>query len=170
MIKLLTLSLVFLFAQQITAQQSVWDPDNGDGTYTNPIIHADYSDPDVIRVGDDFYLTSSSFNSAPGLPILHSKDLVNWKIITHVFQQQSPQDVFAKPQHGNGVWAPAMCYHDGYFFIYYPDPDYGIYLSKARNAAGPWSEPLLIRAPKAGLTLVILGTRMEKLPGACLGQ
>ena len=126
MIKLLTLLLLVLFAQQITAQQSVWNPDNGDGTYTNPIIHADYSDPDVIRVDDDFYLTSSSFNSAPGLPILHSKDLVSWKIVAHVFQQQIPRDVFAKPQHGNGVWAPALRYHDGYFFIYYPDPDYVI--------------------------------------------
>jgi beta-xylosidase len=130
------------------SEQTVWDPDNGNGTYTNPIIHADYSDPDVIRVDDDFYLTSSSFNSAPGLPILHSKDLVNWKIIAHVFQQQIPREVFAKPQHGNGVWAPALRYHDGYFFIFYPDPDYGIYMSKARIAAGPWSAPLLIKSAK----------------------
>ena len=55
----------------------VWVADNGDGTYKNPILHADYSDPDVVRVGDDFYLVASSFNAAPGLPILHSKDLVN---------------------------------------------------------------------------------------------
>jgi len=74
-------------------------------TYTNPIIYADYSDPDVVRVGNDFYLTASSFNCIPGLPILHSKDLVNWKIIGHAIQQQTPAEVFAKPQHGNGVWA-----------------------------------------------------------------
>jgi beta-xylosidase len=68
--------------------------DNRDGTYNNPIIDADYSDPDVIRVGDDFYLTASSFNSIPGLPILHSRDLVNWKIIGHALQKQPPADVF----------------------------------------------------------------------------
>lgn len=82
--------------------------DNGDGTYTNPIIEADYSDPDVIRVGDDFYLTASSFNCVPGLPILHSKDLVSWKIIGYALKSLPPADVFARAQHGNGVWAPAM--------------------------------------------------------------
>ena len=65
-------------------------PDNRDGTYTNPIIFADYSDPDVIRVGDDFYMTASSFNCAPGLPILHSRDLVNWTIIGHALQRLLP--------------------------------------------------------------------------------
>lgn len=120
----------------------------GQGTYTNPIIDADYSDPDVIRVGDDFYLTASSFNSVPGLPILHSRDLVNWKIIGHALQSLPPQAFFAKPQHGNGVWAPAIRFHNNEFYIFYGDPDFGIYLVKARNAAGPWSKPLLIRAAK----------------------
>ena len=120
----------------------------GQSTYTNPIIDADYSDPDVIRVGDDFYLTASSFNSVPGLPILHSKDLVNWKIIGHALQTQPPLDVFAKPQHGNGVWAPAIRFHNNEFYIFYGDPDFGIYMVKARNAAGPWSKPLLLRAAK----------------------
>ncbi len=115
------------------------------GTYTNPIIDADYSDPDVIRVGDDFYLTASSFNCIPGLPILHSKDLVNWKIIAHALQEQRPLDEFDRPQHGNGVWAPAIRYHNNEFYIFYGDPDFGIYMVKARNAAGPWSKPLLIR-------------------------
>jgi len=128
--------------------QSVWSPDNRNGTYKNPIIYADYSDPDVVRVGDDFYLTASSFNSAPGLPILHSKDLVNWRIIGHALQYQTPVSVFAKPQHGNGVWAPAIRYHDNYFYIFFPDPDYGIYMTKTRNPAGPWSAPLLIKSAK----------------------
>src|SRR5438128_5779642 len=82
----------------------VWVADNGDGTYKNPILHADYSDPDAIRVGDDFYLTASSFNTSPGLPILHSRDLVNWKLVNYVFAKQAPLDVFDKPQHGGGVW------------------------------------------------------------------
>jgi beta-xylosidase len=121
---------------------------SGQGAYTNPIIDADYSDPDVIRVGDDFYLTASSFNCVPGLPILHSKDLVNWKIIGHALQRQPPPDVFAKPQHGNGVWAPSIRFHNNEFYIFYGDPDFGIYMVKARNAAGPWSEPLLVRPAK----------------------
>jgi len=126
----------------------VWLADNGDGTYKNPVIHADYSDPDLIRVGDDYYLTASSFNAVPGLPILHSKDLVNWTIVGHVFRRQAPYDVFSKPQHGNGVWAPAIRYHDGEFYIFYPDPDRGIYVVKAKNPVGPWSEPLLIKEAK----------------------
>jgi len=102
----------------------------------------------VIRVGDDFYMTSSSFNAVPGLPILRSKDLVNWTIIGNVFTRQPPFEVYSKPQHGNGVWAPSLRYHAGEFYLYYPDPDYGIYLVKARNPAGPWSEPLLIKEAK----------------------
>src|SRR5215210_3803952 len=82
----------------------VWVADNGDGTYRNPIIHADYSDPDAVRVGDDFYMTASSFNAAPGLPILHSKDLVNWQLVGYAFARQRPLEVFGKPQHGGGVW------------------------------------------------------------------
>lgn len=126
----------------------VWVADNGDGTYKNPIIHADYSDPDAVRVGDDFYMTASSFNAAPGLPILHSRDLVNWRLIGHVFTRQRPLDVFSKPQHGNGVWAPSIRHHKGEFYIYYPDPDFGIYLTKAKDPAGPWSEPVLVKEAK----------------------
>ena len=122
-----TVVSIFILSSSLVAQ-SVWVPDNRNGTYKNPIIYADYSDPDAIRVGDDFYLTASSFNSIPGLPILHSKDLVNWRIIGHALSYQIPLSVFAKPQHGNGVWAPAIRYHKNYFYIFYPDPDYGIYM------------------------------------------
>ena len=126
----------------------VWVADKGDGTYKNPILHADYSDPDAIRVGDDFYLTASSFNTSPGLPILHSKDLVNWELINYVFTRQKPFNVFDKPQHGGGVWAPSIRYHDGEFYIFYPDPDFGIYMTKTKNPAGDWSEPILIKTGK----------------------
>src|SRR5215213_10119922 len=98
------LTLFTTFAHSQVAR--VWLPDNRNGTYKNPILHADYSDPDAIRVGDDYYLTASSFNAAPGLPILHSRDLVNWTIINYVFARQQPLDVFDEPQHGGGVWAP----------------------------------------------------------------
>ena len=136
--KILLCFLCFLLAKSVLAAD----------TYTNPIIDADYSDPDVIRVGDDFYLTASSFNSVPGLPILHSRDLVNWRIIGHAIQSLPPADVFARPQHGNGVWAPSIRFHDNQFYIFYGDPDFGIYMVKARKAVGPWSQPLLIEPAK----------------------
>jgi len=145
------LSILILLSLKVTAQQSiskVWVADNGNGTYKNPIINADYSDPDAIRVGDDYYMVSSSFTHIPGLPILHSKDLVNWTIIGHALKKQPPYDVYDKVQHGAGVWAPSIRYHNNEFYIYYPDPDFGIYLVKAKDIAGPWSEPLLIEAGK----------------------
>ena len=126
----------------------VWVADNGNGTYNNPIINADYSDPDAIRVGDDFYMISSSFNAVPGLPILHSKDLVNWAIIGHAMLKQFPEKDFDNVQHGNGVWAPSLRYNNGMFFIFSPDPDRGIYVLKSKNITGPWSDPVLVEAGK----------------------
>lgn len=138
-----------LFFYTPSAQVSkVWVADNGDGTYKNPVINADYSDPDAIRVGDDYYMIASSFDAVPGLPILHSKDLVNWTIIGHALQRQIPVEHFSQIQHGNGVWAPSIRYHNKEFYIYYPDPDFGIYLTKAKNILGPWSEPVLVQEGK----------------------
>jgi len=134
--------------QPASTVSQVWVADNGDGTYKNPVLHADYSDPDAVRVGEDFYMTASSFNAAPGLPILHSRDLVNWKLIAYALPQQVPLDVFSKPQHGNGVWAPSIRFHKGEFYIYYPDPDFGIWLIKAKHPAGPWTEPVLVEGGK----------------------
>lgn len=124
-----------------TSAAGLWRPDNRDGTYKNPILFADYSDPDVIRVGDDFYLMASSFSCFPGLPILHSKDLVNWTIIGHAIDKY-PVERFKTPAHGRGVWAPAIRFHDGQFYIFFGDPDYGIFMARTKNPAGPW-EPLV---------------------------
>jgi beta-xylosidase len=142
--------LGFLFFVTATQAQlsKVWVADNGNGTYKNPVINADYSDPDAIRVGDDFYLIASSFNHVPGLPILHSKDLVNWELIGHALLKQPPFDHFSKVHPGGGVWAPSIRYHNNEFYIYYPDPDFGIYLTKAKNILGPWTEPVLVEAGK----------------------
>lgn len=120
----------------------VWNPDNGDGTYTNPVLNADYSDPDVCAVGEDYYLTASSFAHIPGLPILHSRDLVNWELIGHALQSQFPDS--KAPQHGNGVWAPSIRHHNGEFYIYWGDPDRGVFMVKAKDASGPWSEPVCV--------------------------
>ncbi|MFY9152325.1 MAG: glycoside hydrolase 43 family protein [Prolixibacteraceae bacterium] len=147
------LALILGFSQVVWSQNTetlskVWVSDQGDGTYINPVLYADYSDPDAIRVGDDFYMTTSSFNCVPGLPILHSRDLVNWDLIGYALPKQPPFDVFDKVQHGGGVWAPCIRYHNDEFYIYYPDPDFGIYMVKAAQAAGPWSEPLLVQSGK----------------------
>ncbi|MFT3682125.1 MAG: glycoside hydrolase 43 family protein [Ferruginibacter sp.] len=144
----ISLFISVLVSAQKPFVSKVWVADNGDGTFKNPVINADYSDPDVIRVGDNFYLTASSFEDMPGLPVLQSKDLVNWTIIGHALKRQVPFEHFAVPRHGEGVWAPAIRHHNGEFYIYYPDPDFGIYLIKATNAAGPWSEPVLVQEGK----------------------
>ena len=139
---------VGLSQQEEVHRSAVWVADLGNGTYKNPVLHADYSDPDACRVGEDFYMTASSFDAIPGLPILHSKDLVNWQLIGHALKRQPPFEHFEKTQHGNGVWAPAIRYHNNEFYIYYPDPDFGIYLTKAKDPKGPWSDPVLVEEGK----------------------
>ena len=146
-----------------------WNPDRGT-YYVNPVINADYSDPDVCRVGEDFYMTSSSFGCFPGLQILHSTDLVNWKIIGAALTDYpgsgwsddrpwetlgqrldapcipppGPQEWRTVPQHGNGVWAPAIRYHDGEFYIYCGDPDRGIFMVKTADPRGRWEDPVWV--------------------------
>jgi unsaturated rhamnogalacturonyl hydrolase len=110
------------------------------------VLFADYSDPDVIRVGRDYYLTASSFANVPGLPILQSRDLKSWTLVGHAIQRLGPD--FDKPQHGNGVWAPSLRHHDGWFWIYFGDPDRGIYRTRARDARGPWEPLTLVYAAK----------------------
>lgn len=149
------LSSVFLLAQPVHAQHQqqaapmqVWEPDLGNGRYRNPIIHADYSDPDVIRVGKHYYMTASSFNSAPGLPLLQSEDMIHWRIVGHALPHLVPAENFSTPQHGKGVWAPSLRFHDDKFWIFYPDPDFGTYVISAKEFAGPWSKPHLLVAGK----------------------
>lgn len=128
-----------------------WNPKLKNGMYHNPVIDADYSDPDVCRVGNDYYMTSSSFNCFPGLQILHSTDLVNWELIGHALDDDYPVlpefqgtdlDWHRKVQHGNYVWAPAIRYHDGWFYIYCGDPDQGLFMTKTQDPRGPW-EPIV---------------------------
>jgi beta-xylosidase len=144
-------SLALAAAFPLLMAAAPWVPDQGDGTYRNPVLAGDYSDPDVVRVGDDFYLTASSFTNAPGLPILHSRDLVNWTIVGHALPAVSPEAHFATPRHGGGVWAPAIRYRNGRFLIYYPDPDRGIFLTTATDPAGPWSAPVLVDASRGAI-------------------
>lgn len=136
-----------VFIGSAVAVAATWDPNIDTTNYRNPIIFADYSDPDVVRVDDDFYMTASSFNAVPALPILHSKDLVNWRLINHAIDRFDDPD-FDVPQHGNGVWAPAIRFHDGHFYIFYGDPDRGIFSVRARDPRGRWDKPVLVKAGK----------------------
>ncbi|MFO1489081.1 MAG: glycoside hydrolase 43 family protein [Verrucomicrobiota bacterium] len=124
-----------------------WQPDLGDGSYRNPVIYADYSDPDVVRHGEDFYLVASSFNCTPGLPILHSRDLVNWTLINHALKNV-PDPRYRDVQPGCGVWAPSIRFHAGKFWIFFPTPDEGIYVTTASHPGAAWSEPHLLQAGK----------------------
>ena len=112
--------------------------------YHNPIIYADYSDPDVIRVGSDYYMVASSFSNAPGLPVLHSKDLVNWEIVNYVLEKL-PYEKYDRPIHGCGVWAPSIRFNDGKYYACFPMPDEGIWMSTASDPYGEWSEPVMIK-------------------------
>ncbi len=124
-----------------------YNPNVERGKYRNPVIYADYSDPDVCRVGEDFYMTASSFSCFPGLPILHSKNLVNWTIVGHAITHypEELREVFRVPQHGGGVWAPAIRYHAGKFWIFFADPDHGILMTTAEKAEGPWTPLHLVQ-------------------------
>lgn len=168
----LTLCLLLSSSVGVWAQgvSKTWVSDLGNGQYKNPVLYADYSDPDVCRVGDDYYLTASSFNCVPGLPILHSKDLVNWEFIGYALSrvvdascyelaQTAPattvtdgrifaNNTFDVPRQGDGVWAPAIRYHKGEFYIYWGDPDEGIFMVKTKNPAGPWEPPVLVHKSK----------------------
>ncbi|MFF3309708.1 glycoside hydrolase 43 family protein [Streptomyces sp. NPDC002952] len=122
--------------------------DLGDGTYRNPVLDADWSDPDVLRVGDDFYLTASSFGRAPGLPLLHSRDLVNWTLVGHALERLEPAEEFARPRHDRGVWAPSLRRHDERFWIFWGDPDHGVFQVNAPEIRGPWTRPHLVKEGK----------------------
>ena len=149
--KLLSTLILLPVAAFAQYKSLVWSPDNGNGTYTNPVINADYSDPDVCvgPSGEDYYLTASSFQCIPGLPILHSKDLVNWEIAGHALTSlyegdEALQQHFSTPQHGAGVWAPSIRYHNGEYYIYWGDPDYGVYMVKTKDPAGKWDTPVCV--------------------------
>jgi len=108
---------------------------------SNPVLDADWPDPDVVRVGADYYLVASSFNRVPGLPVLHSTDLVSWELVTNAVRELPPVEDYAVPRHGSGVWAPSLRFHDRTYFIVYPDPDHGIYVLTAQDPRGEWSLP-----------------------------
>lgn len=120
-------------------------------TFTNPILHSDYSDPDVIQVDGEYWMTASSFNCVPGLQVLHSYDLVNWEIVGAALPEMDydippeyrlrESSTYDSPRPGRGVWAPSIRWHEGVFYIFWGDPDVGIFQVHARDPRGVWSEP-----------------------------
>lgn len=132
---ILLCTLLLLLSIPVLSQN--WTADLGNGKYKNPVLFADYSDPDVVRVNDDYYMVASSFNCMPGIPVLHSKDLVNWTIIGHVYDRL-PLEKYNKPVHGQGSWAPSIRFHNNKFYVYFCTPNDGLFMASAENPAGPW--------------------------------
>ena len=145
--------------------------DLGNGQFRNPVLFADYSDPDVIRVGDTYYMTASSFNYTPGLPILVSKDLVSWTLAGYALESVGEAMAPARtreesaavgeryfvPRHSEGVWAPAIRFHEGTFYIFYGMPDEGIYMVRTRDPLGAWEEPVCLGGKGLHRSLPLLG-------------
>ena len=143
------LSLLPLIFQAQSEISKTWVADLGNGKYKNPVLYADYSDPDVCRVGEDYYMTASSFNCVPGLPILHSKDLVNWRIVGHAINRMPDCAIYGEGvNHGGNVWAPSIRYHNGEYYIYYGDPDIGIFMTKTKDPSGEWDSLTLVKKGK----------------------
>ena len=125
------------------AQQLSWTADNGNGTFTNPLFYDEFSDPDILRVGDDYYLAGTTMHSVPGLVILHSKDLVNWENISYCFDRfDFDDDAFSLKNHkeiyGQGIWAPAIRYANGQFYIFSNINGKGLQCYTSKDIRGPW--------------------------------
>ena len=120
-----------------------WTADNGNGTFTNPLFYDEFSDPDLIRVGGDYYLTGTTMHAMPGLPVLHSKDLVNWTLLGYACDTLDLGPAFrledGKEIYGQGIWAPSFRHHDGVFHIFTNVNKQTTQHFTATNPAGPWT-------------------------------
>ena len=142
--KLLIFALMTFWVMGTQAQPKSWTADNGNGTFTNPLFYDEFSDPDVIRVGDDYYLAGTTMHAVPGLVILHSKDLVNWEFASYCFDRfDFPEDKFALKNHqeiyGQGIWAPCIRYANGQFYVFSNINGKGLQCYTAKDIKGPWT-------------------------------
>ena len=142
--RILGICLLACMALMGHAQTKSWTADNGNGTFTNPLFYDEFSDPDVIRVGDDYYLAGTTMHTVPGLVILHSKDLVNWEFASYCFDRfDFPEDRFALRNHqeiyGQGIWAPAIRYANGQFYVFSNINGKGLQCYTAKDIHGPWT-------------------------------
>ncbi len=158
MLRIVISTFIVLLPVLLMAQEDcTWTADNGNGTFTNPIFHDEFSDPDMIRVGDDYYLTGTTMHAMPGLPVLHSRDLVNWELLTYAaerldegaaFRLEDGQDIY-----GQGFWAPCFRYHEGTFYIFSNVNGVGTQVFTATDPAGPWKQQQM-RADLHDLTVL----------------
>lgn len=139
------LATVILFAVSYLLPSSAqsWTADNGNGTFTNPLFYDEFSDPDILRVGDDYYLAGTTMHAVPGLVILHSKDLVNWENISYCFDRfDFADDAFYLKNHkeiyGQGIWAPCIRYANGQFYVFSNVNGKGLQCYTSKNIEGPW--------------------------------
>jgi xylan 1,4-beta-xylosidase len=146
--RLLACALLLLPAARLSAQ--TWTADNGNGTYANPLFYDEFSDPDVIRVGTDFYLTGTTMHSMPGLPVLHSKDLVNWSLESYALDRLDLGPEYrlenGREAYGQGIWAPSFRYHDGTFYIFSNVNHHTTQLFRATSPRGPWTRTPMKRS------------------------
>ncbi len=148
--RLLSIVSLALLACSPAARAQTWTPDNGNGTFTNPLFYEEFSDPDMIRVGADFYLTGTTMHSMPGLPVLRSKDLVNWEFMSYAMQRLDLGPAFrledGKNIYGQGIWAPSFRYHDGTFYIFSNVNGQTTQIFSAKDPRGPWQHRSMKRA------------------------
>ena len=147
MVATTAMSLVVFGCSTVLAQRPLDWGDQGNGTYKNPVLCADYSDPDVVRVGQRYYMVASDFHFM-GMQVLESEDLVNWHIVSQVYRRFDYPGWNDNAHYGGGSWAPAIRYHNGQFYVYFCTPDEGLFMSTATDARGPWSPLHCVKAVK----------------------
>lgn len=134
--------LAMMVAVPGAVRSQSWTADNGNGTFTNPLFYDEFSDPDMIRVGDDFYLAGTTMHCTPGLVILHSRDLVNWDFKSYCFDRFDMGDEFrlenGREAYGQGIWAPCIRYHEGKFYVFSNINGHGMQVFIADKPEGPW--------------------------------
>ena len=138
--------LVILISVTLSSQKKTmsWG-DQGNGTYVNPILNADYSDPDVIRVGEKYYMICSDFHYL-GMQVLESDDMVNWKVISQIYSRFSHEDWNHNKRYGAGSWAPSLRFHDNKYWMFVCTPHEGLLMSYATDPKGPWSPLHVVEA------------------------
>lgn len=143
------LAISLAMARGVEAQTGTWTADNGNGTYTNPLFYDEFSDPDLIRVGDDYYLTGTTMHAMPGLPVLHSRDLVNWELMSYAVDRLDLGPEYrleGGDVYGKGIWAPSLRYHAGTFHIFANVNGKTTQHFSATSPRGPWTQTAMKRS------------------------
>jgi beta-xylosidase len=118
-----------------------WTADNGNGTYSNPLFYEEFEDPDIIRVGEDYYLAGTTMHMNPAVQIMHSKDLVNWELVGYCMDRLDLGPAFRLEGgnvYGRGIWAPCIRYHQGMFYVFSNVNGAGLQVFRSKSINGPW--------------------------------